>query len=79
MIIVSIADIKAHLSDYINKAEAGEVIIVTRHNKPVVELRSIEQPESAPRPIGLCRGEFVVPEDFDAPLPEDVLRDFEAL
>ena len=30
----------------------------------------------APRPIGLARGEFTVPDDFNAPLPEDVLRSF---
>jgi two-component sensor histidine kinase len=29
------------------------------------------------RPFGLCVGEFVVPEDFDAPLPEDILNAFE--
>jgi hypothetical protein len=29
------------------------------------------------RPIGLCRGEFEVPSDFDAPLPDDVLSLFE--
>lgn len=29
------------------------------------------------RPIGLAEGEFVVPDDFDAPLPEDILRHFE--
>jgi hypothetical protein len=29
------------------------------------------------RPFGLSKGEFVVPEDFDAPLPEEVLADFE--
>ena len=29
------------------------------------------------RPIGLAEGEFVVPDDFDALLPEDILRDFE--
>lgn len=29
------------------------------------------------RPFGLCEGEFSVPDDFDAPLPEDVLEVFE--
>ena len=29
------------------------------------------------RPVGLCVGEFVVPEDFDAPLPEEILNAFE--
>ncbi len=32
---------------------------------------------AAPRPIGLAKGEFTVPDDFNAPLPEDVLRGFE--
>ena len=31
----------------------------------------------APRPIGLAQGQFTVPADFNAPLPEDVLRTFE--
>ncbi|AFY74424.1 5'-nucleotidase [Synechococcus sp. PCC 7502] len=30
-----------------------------------------------PRPTGLCDGEFVVPDDFDEPLPEDILSTFE--
>jgi hypothetical protein len=29
------------------------------------------------RPSGLCEGEFVVGDDFDDPLPEELLRDFE--
>lgn len=29
------------------------------------------------RPFGLCAGEFIVPDDFDDPLPEDILQDFE--
>ena len=32
---------------------------------------------SKARPIGLAKGEFVVPDDFDEPLPEDVLAEFE--
>lgn len=31
-----------------------------------------------PRPYGLCAGEFVAPQDFDAPLPEETLRLFES-
>ncbi|MFP4079716.1 MAG: DUF2281 domain-containing protein [Ectothiorhodospira sp.] len=30
------------------------------------------------RPMGLCKGEFTVPDDFDAPLPDEILRDFES-
>ena len=34
-------------------------------------------PLSGPRPIGLAKGQFTVADDFNAPLPEDVLRTFE--
>ena len=34
-------------------------------------------PLSQPRPIGLAKGQFTVPDDFNAPLPEDVLHTFE--
>ena len=39
----------------------------------VVRIEPVEQP----RPSGLAKGQFTVPEDFNAPLPEDVLRTFE--
>ena len=34
-------------------------------------------PLSQPRPIGLAKGQFTVPADFNAPLPEDLLHAFE--
>jgi hypothetical protein len=34
-------------------------------------------PLTESRPIGLAKGQLTVPEDFNAPLPEDVLRTFE--
>jgi hypothetical protein len=34
-------------------------------------------PLSQPRPIGLAKGQFTVPDDFNAPLPESVLQAFE--
>jgi hypothetical protein len=34
-------------------------------------------PLSQPRPIGLAKGQFTVPDDFNSPLPEDVLQTFE--
>ena len=34
-------------------------------------------PASQLRPSGLAKGQFTVPDDFNAPLPEDVLQTFE--
>jgi antitoxin (DNA-binding transcriptional repressor) of toxin-antitoxin stability system len=45
-------------------------------DQPVAEIRPIERVRR-PRPFGLAAGTFTVPDDFDDPLPEDVLRDFE--
>jgi len=34
----SVAEVKAHFSDWVRAAEAGEAVVITRHGKPVVEL-----------------------------------------
>ena len=75
---VSVEQIKSDLAAYLQRVEDGETILVVRSDKPVAELRPVSK-ESAPqrRPFGLCAGEFTVPDDFDAPLPEEVLADFE--
>jgi hypothetical protein len=37
----------------------------------------IEAPPRGQRPLGLLRGQFVVPDDFDAPLPSEIQRYFD--
>lgn len=76
MIYVSVAEAKAKMSELLKRAEAGEQVILTRHNRPVVELRAITTPKGK-RPSGLCRGQFTVPPDFNTPLPDDLLDAFE--
>lgn len=46
---------------------------------PIAELKPVAVPGEALRPFGLCAGEFRVPEDFDAPLAEDILNAFEGI
>jgi hypothetical protein len=41
-------------------------------------LKQRNPPSKEPRPYGLCGGRIQVPDDFDAPLPEDVLSLFES-
>ena len=58
----------------------GEVPEQIKNNEAVSVIVTILENETAAkdlRPFGLSRGEFVVPEDFDAPLPEEILADFE--
>lgn len=42
-----------------------------------VTILAKESENKGKRPFGLAKGEFTVPDDFDAPLPEDVLANFE--
>jgi len=54
----------------------GETIIVYQGKRAVAEIRPIAETEKL-RPVGLAEGEFVVPDDFDDPLPDDLLDAFE--
>ena len=62
----------------LDRVEAGEHIVVIRGGRPVAELRPVAPPHAAARPFGLAAGTFTVPDDFDSPLPPDLVREFEA-
>ena len=73
---VSVEDVKRDPEGMLHRVLEGETLVVTEDDRPVAEIRPIESARK-PRPFGLAAGSFVVPDDFDEPLPEDVLRDFE--
>ncbi|MGE6742190.1 type II toxin-antitoxin system Phd/YefM family antitoxin [Allorhizobium pseudoryzae] len=41
---INLADAKAHLSELIDRVEAGDSIDITRHGKPVARLTAVERP-----------------------------------
>jgi antitoxin (DNA-binding transcriptional repressor) of toxin-antitoxin stability system len=51
--------------------------MILRAGQPVAEMKPVVPSTKMSRSFGLCAGEFMVPEDFDAPLPEDILNAFE--
>lgn len=67
---------KTHLSRLVERAVAGEEIIIARAGKPVAKLVPLER-APARRVLGQFAGELRVSDDFDAPLPEEILREFE--
>ncbi len=73
---VTVDDLQREVLQYLRRVEAGETIVIIRQDKAIAELRPIAIPNQL-RPFGLCAGEFTVPDDFDDPLPEDMLRAFE--
>ena len=76
MIKVNLADAKARLSQYLDSVERGETVILCRRNVPIAEIRPLPKPPTEPRPIGTDL-DFVVPDSFFEPLPEDLLDAFE--
>lgn len=81
MVKTSVATIKAHLSEYLDRALAGERIVICRHNAPVVELRPIEAARVEARPLGPLAGRpaFDVPASFFEPLPDQDLDEWEGM
>jgi antitoxin (DNA-binding transcriptional repressor) of toxin-antitoxin stability system len=75
---VSVDDMAHDLPSCLKRVEAGETLVVVKAGKPVAEIKPIAPTVSRLRPFGLCAGEFAVPDDFDAPLPEHIIRAFEA-
>ncbi len=75
---VNIHAAKTHLSRLLDAAAAGEEIVIARAGRPVARLMPL-QGAAVPqrRQLGRLVGQLTVPDDFDAPLPPDVLNGFE--
>jgi prevent-host-death family protein len=77
MITVNIHEAKTHLSRLLKRVSAGEEVIIARAGKPLARIiRFTDGPKK--RIPGKDRGKLDVPEDFDAPLPEDIRKQFES-
>ncbi len=73
---VNIHEAKTNFSKLVDRAEAGEEIIIARSGKAVAKLIGLD-PAKVLREPGSAKSDAIfVAEDFDAPLPEDLLRDF---
>ena len=67
---VSLYEAKTQLSTLLREVESGAVITITRHGKPVAELRGLAAERQRPRAGSLKSPGFYMADDFDAPLPE---------
>jgi prevent-host-death family protein len=59
MLMVNIADAKAKLSEYVEAVSRGEVVIICNRNKPVAELRAVEQGRTEPRDLSPMHPGFI--------------------
>lgn len=75
MITVPLAEAKNNLSKLVDDAAAGQVITIAKHGRALARLVPLGKP--AGKRIGAMKGRLVVSDDFDAPLPDEILDDFE--
>ncbi len=73
---VNIFEAKTQLSKLVERAERGEDVIIARAGRPAARLTQLT-PEKKPIVFGLMKGEIRISDDFDAPLTDDVLAEFE--
>ena len=74
--IVNVHQAKTHLSRLLDEVAAGVEVIIAKAGKPVARLVPLE-PVVRKKKLGLLQGRISVPDDFDAPLPPEILKDFE--
>jgi len=75
MITVPLGEAKNNLSKLVDDAAAGQIITIAKHGRAMARLVPVGKPTG--RRIGAMKGKLVVPDDFDAPLPDDLLDAFE--
>jgi prevent-host-death family protein len=72
--LVNLYEAKTKLSSLVDRAAAGEEIIIAKAGKPMARLVSIRSPKR--RPPGGWEGKIWVADDFDDPLPPEILKGF---
>jgi prevent-host-death family protein len=73
---VNIHDAKTNLSRLVDEVASGSEVVIAKAGKPVAKLVPLLAPRRERRP-GALKGRIRMAADFDAPLPEDVMRAFE--
>ena len=75
MITVPLGEAKNNLSKLVDEAASGKIITIAKHGRAMAQLVPVGK--SNGRRIGAMKGKLVIPDDFDAPLPNDLLDTFD--
>ncbi len=70
---VNVYEAKTHFSKLLARVMTGEEIVIAKSGKPVARLVPIKK-EIVPRTPGSAKGQVIIADDFDDPLPEDILK-----
>ncbi|MCX7091648.1 MAG: type II toxin-antitoxin system prevent-host-death family antitoxin [Legionellales bacterium] len=73
--LVNIHEAKTHFSKYIQEALQGKEVIIAKGGVPLIKLTPYTE-AAQERHGGQLKGILKVNDDFDAPLPQDILKQF---
>lgn len=73
--IIDLSDAQPRFAELVERAAAGEEIIIAKAGEPRARLLPLET-QRKPRQPGGWKGQIWVADDFDDPLPPDILADF---
>lgn len=73
---INVHEAKTHFSRFLDRVGNGEEIIIAKAGKPVAQLLPLHRKAGARVP-GSARDKIKISEDFDAPLPGKILKEFE--
>ncbi|PGH54925.1 type II toxin-antitoxin system prevent-host-death family antitoxin [Azospirillum palustre] len=84
---IPLSEADGHMAELIDRVENGEEIVILRDGKPAVKLVPVMEakpserapPGEPPVRFGFAKGQIRISEDFDAPLPDDLLKSFYGL
>ncbi|MEH1885133.1 type II toxin-antitoxin system Phd/YefM family antitoxin [Nostoc sp.] len=74
---VNIHQAETNLSQLLLRVEHGEEIIISDRGIPIAKLVPFRTSSNRRDSLGHDKGRFVLPEDFNAPLPDEMLAAFE--
>ncbi|MCP5176930.1 MAG: type II toxin-antitoxin system Phd/YefM family antitoxin [Moraxellaceae bacterium] len=77
MVTVSVQEIQSNFLHYLSYLQCGESILIMQENHAIAELSPAKNTSIVQRPFALCQQDFIVPDNFDEPLPDDILDAFE--
>jgi len=77
MVTMSVEEAQKNFSGVLNLVTAGEDVVLYQEGQPVVRMTALPT-RSGQRSPGTAKGKITIAPNFDAPLSEDELREFES-
>ncbi len=73
---ITLQEIQHDLLNWLQRVKAGETFVILEEDKPVAEIKPVTSNGASLRPYALAAEEFIVPKDFNEPLPDEIAKLF---